>query len=63
MEYIEEAFDGPNLLPTTFACKALIRAGIMLWSELVIRRFYTLLMATSADAIERDTAALLAGHP
>jgi glutathione S-transferase len=61
MEYIEEAFEGPNLLPKALACRALIRTGILLWSELIIRRFYSLLMATTADAIEKDTAALLAG--
>jgi glutathione S-transferase len=61
MEYIEETFDGLNLLPTHLARKALIRSGILLWNELVIRRFYTLLMSASADAIARDSAALLAG--
>jgi glutathione S-transferase len=61
MEYIEEAFDGPSLMPINFACKAQIRAGILLWSELVVRRFYSLLMATSRDAIEKGAAALLAG--
>jgi glutathione S-transferase len=61
MEYIEEAFEGPNLLPKNFATRAWIRAGILLWSELVIRRFYSLLMSTSRDAIEKCTAALLAG--
>jgi glutathione S-transferase len=61
MEYIEEAFEGPNLLPTSFASKASVRAGILLWSEIVVGRFYSLLMATSQDAIEKGTAALLAG--
>jgi glutathione S-transferase len=61
IEYIEEAFEGPGLMPKSFASKALIRAGIMLWSELVIRRFYTLLMATSQEDIEKGTSALLVG--
>ena len=61
MEYIEEAFDGPALMPSDPASKAEIRAAILLWSELVIRRFYTLLMSTSREGIEKGSAALVAG--
>jgi glutathione S-transferase len=61
IEYIEEEFPGASLLPSDTASRAHIRTGVLLWSELVIRRFYTLLMATSKEAIENGTAALIAG--
>jgi glutathione S-transferase len=61
MEYIEEAFEGLSLLPREPETRAYIRAAILLWSELVIRRFYTLLMATTREGIEKGTVALIAG--
>mmetsp|Transcript_30733 Transcript_30733/g.82297 ORF Transcript_30733/g.82297 Transcript_30733/m.82297 type:complete len:269 (-) Transcript_30733:212-1018(-) len=61
MEYIEEAFEGSSLMPSSLASKAHIRSGIMLWSELVVRKFYSLLMSKTPEAVELEKQALLAG--
>jgi len=46
IEYIEEAFpDRPALLPRQPAERARIRMGISLWNEVVVRRFYSMLMS------------------
>lgn len=60
IEYIEEAFPCPDyplaLMPTDFQQRAHIRAGMALFSEVVIRRFYAFLMAEGPEA--RNAAAL-----
>jgi len=62
VEYIEEAFPtatGGSLLPQHDVVeRARIRTGISLFNELVIRRFYALLMTPS----EESAAALLKGY-
>lgn len=54
LEYINEAYatQGDSLLPSDPAERCKIRMGINLFNEVVIRRFYSLLM--SSDTIERE---------
>jgi len=58
IEYVEEAFESYNLYPLhDLVERARIRTGISLFNELVIRRFYTLLMSPS----DASSASFLGG--
>lgn len=45
IEYVEEAFPGPALMPKDPAERAKIRIGLQLFNDIVVRRWYGLLMS------------------
>lgn len=60
IEYIEEAFPGPALMPSDPAERARIRIGAQLFNEIVVKRWYALLMSPP-EAWDQGKESLAAG--
>ena len=61
LEYIDEAFLEVSLMPTVVSERAKIRCAINLFAEIVIRRFYSLLMSETSESRKDSASALLSG--